>query len=504
MSRVEIGFVIDFPRCCRINGAALVKSIADRKTARDVCHFFVAVNLGFCTDRPRKSCGAVARARFFVADVVTRAVARISGILRTGNTRVLLDVHVRVDTHVTHRRTTVAEEDVQIISGAFHERIAILIRQVVENGISRSREVRSAKVHSKLATDKDPNIIVTAEVKAETRLVNELSMAFKTELLVARTRPTIRSPCKRSIRSVLKARPTCRPAILARPSPHTCIRSPQPRVYGSNVVIAVSKTTGAIIHSSEPTCTIAKQIKFLRIFRRIHFTEQRTHKDRAFCTALGSCKRNRCRTIIRQNIRVRRCFGWIKTSLSRQTFARIVIGIKLPLTVSIAIERKVKASHFVHTRSRMEKLIEKCFANKARFTHAAHSRRLQKRLLVRIQSVLDNAVRHTDTGIYRSLGLSRRHSLRTILAAFTTSRVARESRVQFGIRIVNDSCQMIFAVTIHGRIHNRKALFGFRHAIRPHACVRNKENRIRIQLGKDLLHRDGCRSKTRAIIAVIA
>ena len=99
------------------------------------------------------------------------------------NTRILFDEHVRLDTDVTHRRTAVAEEDIDIIGrvglGVRHERIQV--------HIARSCKVSTTKVHSKLVIDKDPNVVVTAEVELQTRLETEVSVGFKAEVLVTAT-----------------------------------------------------------------------------------------------------------------------------------------------------------------------------------------------------------------------------------------------------------------------------------------------------------------------------
>ena len=142
----------------------------------------------------------------------------------------LFNEHVRLDTDVTHRRTTVAEVDVDIIGvtdfGIRHKLIQV--------HIARSSKVSTAKVHSELVIDIDPNVIVTTEIELEALLETEVCMGFEAEVLVttaiapaAFLRFPASSRRSRSFATIRIERPIIRSTtpVIARPAKHAGIRT---------------------------------------------------------------------------------------------------------------------------------------------------------------------------------------------------------------------------------------------------------------------------------------
>ena len=122
------------------------------------------------------------------ADTQLKTTIRILGRFEF-NTGSLLDVHVRLDTHVTHVGTAVTEEDVDRI-GLANLELAMHAVKGVELDIARSGQVGTTEVHSKLVIDKHPDVIVTAERELHTVAVGELSMGLEAEHLVVQALDT--------------------------------------------------------------------------------------------------------------------------------------------------------------------------------------------------------------------------------------------------------------------------------------------------------------------------
>ena len=333
-----------------------------------------------------------------------------------------------------------------------------LTLEIVEVYITRSGQVSTTKVHCQLVIDEHPNIIVAAEVKLQTRFLDKRCMRFETELLVTSSvrgttiKLTLRGPTSvriirrnRQLRfsTLVKVGPSSRSLFSTRPSEHTIVRSNHFKVFlnSGGRCITISKETIAL-DTAVPTRTITKNVDFWNTFRRIIFTKKRAIEYRTFCCTLGTSIRDRfLARVSSKNSRIGRGFYRIETTLNRKSRTGVEVRVKFPLTIRRTMERHVKAALFVHALSIIEEHIKQVIVNKALLTGGAQFR---LSLILRnrfIQSAFNNARSNTNTSIHSLLSflLGNVKLSNTILAAFTTRNIARECRMQFCIRVINNS-----------------------------------------------------------------
>ena len=226
--------------------------------------------------------GAVAAAGLFNTDIELQTTRRrlLRFEIQTGR---LLDVHVRLDDNVTHRRTAVTEEDVdRVILARFEEAGAILGIEILQHHVAGSSKVGSAVIHGNLPVDEHPDVVVTAEREFLRFVIGERCVRFEAELLVARND---RDCSCFNIIPVITFTPTHETGI--------AIATPAPEI---SRVVAVFKLVLAI-HATKPTRSIAVMVKVGNSANTSNTLGEyrRQHGNRARRLTLFTSSRNRNR-----------------------------------------------------------------------------------------------------------------------------------------------------------------------------------------------------------------
>ena len=158
-----------------------------RNLNSQVRNLFITDRIHLGNLRHRRYAGAVTRPR--VANIVRDITALVLSFLDV-DSRLLADIHIRLNTNVTHGGTAVTEEDVNIILLTRHQLTALSLKDI-QVYITRSSQVRTANINSKLVINKHPNVVIAAEAETLAPIVGKVGMRFKAVMLVAFTIPTI-------------------------------------------------------------------------------------------------------------------------------------------------------------------------------------------------------------------------------------------------------------------------------------------------------------------------
>ena len=353
----------------------------------------------------------------------------------------------------------------------------------------------TTEVHGELVVNKHPNVVVTAEAEAQTRLVDEVCMGFKAELLVTATGTTgifiglptdigVTRIVRRSFGSAHDKRPTIRTTgiAIATPAPDIVITHHGRR--GKNIIQVVTIIIEAFAirlgNALVPTRAIAHQVHTRSFFAksRINLTQIGIHVHRALGQALCTRCRNRLlRGVSVQDVGILSRFNRIEATSDACSRASELVGVEFPTVVIGTAERHVEASHFVHALRILEHLVKNRGAREALL---GIGRIGEMRLFVCTKSINDDVMVNTETVLDIVLRLRRAQALGTLLAAFriirsTTIGPARERRVQTGVGIVNNSGQVIATRSLNHRVRSIEATIRF---VLPLILVRDKEDCI--------------------------